>query len=179
MLKYTTTYLERAPDNPISTLNVDGDPVTVSRHHGVLSTHFPERVEGEFRYGDGDVDRTAPDVTIVEPTPKDRKYTSGSIPLEVAADEPVADWTYSLDGGPERPFDPNGTIPNVEEGDHTVTVYATDQAGNTGSTTRSFSVEDPTTATPTPEPTDVQTATPTPTPTPAVTFEPESGSGSG
>ena len=173
VLKYTTTYLERAPDNPVSTLNVDGDPVTVSRHHGVLSTHFPERVEGEFRYGD--VDSTDPDVTIVEPTPKDRKYRSGSIPLEVTADEPVADWTYSLDDGPERPFDPNGTIPNVGEGDHTVTVYATDRAGNTGSTTRSFSVEDPTTATPTPEPTDVQTATPTPTPTPtpAVTFEPD------
>ena len=171
VLKYTTTYLEQAPDNPISTLNVDGEPVTVSRHHGVLSTHFPERVEGEFRYGD--VDRTDPDVTIVEPTLEDRRYTSGSIPLEVAADESVADWTYSLDGGPERPFDPNGTIPDVEEGDHTVTVYATDRAGNTGSTTRSFSVADPTTATPTPEPTDVQTATPTPTPTPAVTFEPD------
>ena len=173
VLKYTTTYLEQAPDNPISTLNVNGEPITVSRHHGVLSTHFPERVEGEFRYGD--VDRTAPDVTIVEPTPEDRKYTSGSIPLEVAADEPVADWTYSLDGEPERPFDPNGTIPNVGEGDHTVTVYATDRAGNTGSTIRSFSVEDPTTATPTPEPTDVQTATPTSTsaPTPVVTFEPD------
>ena len=167
VLKYTTTYLGQAPDNPVSTLTVDGDPVTVSRHHGVLSTHFPERVEGDFRYGD--VDRTKPDVTIVEPTPEDRGYTSGPIPLEVTADESVVDWTYSLDGGPERPFDPNGTIPYVGEGDHTVTVYAMDRAGNTGSTTRSFSVEDPTTATPTFEPADVQTATPTPTP--AITFE--------
>jgi hypothetical protein len=171
VLKYTTTYLEQAPDNPISTLTVDGDPVTVSRHHGILSTHFPERVEGEFRYGG---DSTPPDVTIVEPTPDG--HTAGLVPLSVTADEPVIDWSYSLDDGPRRSFTPNTSIA-VEAGTHSVTVYATDRAGNVDSTTRTFEVDrrpstDDPTATPSPTPgppPSVDTPTPTPPPTGTVT----------
>jgi hypothetical protein len=173
VLKYSTTYLEQAPDNPISTLTVDGDPVTVSRHHGIISTHFPERVEGEFRYGG---DSTPPDVTIVAPTPDG--HTAGSVPLSVTADEPVTDWSYSLDGGPRRSFTPNTSF-SIAAGTHTVTVYATDRVGNVDATTRTFQVdrrpstEDPTPSpTPAPPPT-VDTPTPTPTgtvatPTPTV-----------
>jgi hypothetical protein len=171
VLKYTTTYLEQAPDNPISTLTVDGDPVTASGHHGMLSTHFPERVEGEFRYGG---DSTPPDVTIVEPTPDG--HTAGLVPLSVTADEPVTDWSYSVDNGPRRSFTPNTSIA-VEAGTHSVTVYATDRAGNVDSTTRTFEVDrrpstDDPTATPSPTPgppPSVDTPTPTPPPTGTVT----------
>jgi PGF-CTERM protein len=75
------------------------------------------------------VDTTAPAVTIEEPTDGE-SYDASEVSLDVAADEPVANWTYSLDGGSSESFTPNITLSNLAEGRHNVTVYAEDTAGN-------------------------------------------------
>ncbi|PSP49047.1 hypothetical protein BRC75_04725, partial [Halobacteriales archaeon QH_7_69_31] len=92
--------------------------------------------------GDSPSDSTAPSVSISEPVDGET-YGSENVSLDVSADESVSEWTYSLDGGDNRTFDPNTetTLSNLSDGEHTVTVYAEDDDGNVGTDTSTFVVD--------------------------------------
>ncbi len=80
-------------------------------------------------------DTMPPTITIASPT--NTTYNSTSINLEVSADEAVTSWLYSLNGGANVSFSPNTTI-TATEGSNNIIVYATDSAGNTGSSTKVY-----------------------------------------
>lgn len=73
-------------------------------------------------------DTTAPEITVYSPV-SNKFYNTKNISLEVSANE-QAEWKYSLNSADKVSFEPNTTITG-EEGQNTLVVYATDNAGNT------------------------------------------------
>jgi len=83
-----------------------------------------------------------PNVTLL--LPQEGKFNTSDVPLDFAVDQPVSQITYSLDGQENVTVTGNTTLTGLANGNHNVTVYATDEAGNTGaSETLFFSVEVP------------------------------------
>ncbi|MEW6063038.1 MAG: tandem-95 repeat protein [Nanoarchaeota archaeon] len=85
-----------------------------------------------------DVDITAPIVTILEPVNGSTK-TSNNVLVSFNVDEP-ATTTYSLDGGAQQAIT-NGTTLSIADGNHTLTIFATDPSNNVGSASVSFTVD--------------------------------------
>jgi hypothetical protein len=65
--------------------------------------------------------------------PANKTFDTSSIPLKFTIDEPVSQMTYSLDGKENVAVPGNATLTGLSNGEHNVTVYATDEAGNLGS----------------------------------------------
>ena len=84
------------------------------------------------------IDTTPPEVTIISPE-EGVTYEITEIALEVAANEPIAKWSYNLNGAGPFSFTPNITLTASERGNSLV-VYAEDFAGNVGAVTVSFRV---------------------------------------
>lgn len=85
------------------------------------------------------LDTTVPTVNIV--SPENITYNTSEVDLNVTSDEAIDTWKYSLDGGANQTFTPNTTINGLSDASHTVDVYATDSAGNTGSASQTFTVD--------------------------------------
>ena len=85
------------------------------------------------------VDTTPPKISV----PLENKtYNEADIPLNCTFNEPVAQVTFTLDGQANATATENTTLTDLTNGDHNITVYATDLAGNTGkSETILFTVE--------------------------------------
>ncbi|MFW9990880.1 MAG: hypothetical protein ACFFD4_02350 [Candidatus Odinarchaeota archaeon] len=92
------------------------------------------------------VDTTAPVIAMTSPI--NTTYDQQTLWLNFTVDETVT-WTgYSLDGGTNVTITGNTLLSGLAEGVHKITVYATDAAGNTGSTvTTWFTVKKTTTTT--------------------------------
>jgi hypothetical protein len=88
------------------------------------------------------VDTTSPTVLIL--SVKNETYCTSEIPLNFTVNESVSQINYCLDGHENVAVDGNTTLTGLSNGEHSVTVYATDQAGNAGdSETITFSVDVP------------------------------------
>ena len=88
------------------------------------------------------IDTTPPIISAL--SVKNEAYSASNITLNVIVNEPVSQVSYSLDGHEKENIAGNTTLTNLPYGEHNVTVYATDKAGNTGtSETIYFSVEEP------------------------------------
>jgi parallel beta-helix repeat protein len=81
---------------------------------------------------------TPPNIIII--SPQNISYNIINIALDVSANEAIDTWRYSLNGGTNTTFIPNTTITGAQ-GSNTLTVYANDSVGNTGSSTISFFVD--------------------------------------
>ena len=77
------------------------------------------------------VDTEAPIIIIL--SPKNETYASTSLSLNFTQSEPTFWMGYSLDGQTNVTVGGNTTLVGLSEGIHTITVYAADTAGNTGS----------------------------------------------
>ena len=182
VVKYTRADPQRAPDNEVEELRVeDGGLVEANADVGVVTTHFPQRVNGQYVYPG---DETAPSVEILEPA--DAEYED-EVTLDVRADEPIDEWYYSVDGEETRFDGSRQLLTDLSRGSHTITVRAVNAGGEGGRSSETFRVagDDPdeaeaaqTTATPTPTATPrratapsqtAATATPAPTATPTPT----------
>jgi hypothetical protein len=74
-------------------------------------------------------------------TPQNTSYDASNMQLNFNLDKPSSEIKYSLDNQANVTIHGNTTLPNLPEGLHNVTVYATDKAGHTGiSQTISFTV---------------------------------------
>jgi hypothetical protein len=62
-----------------------------------------------------------------------KTYDTNTIPLNFTINEPASKITYSLDGEANVTITGNTTLSNLSYGTHNITVYATDAAGNKGS----------------------------------------------
>jgi hypothetical protein len=87
------------------------------------------------------VDSTSPTISII--SIKNKTYTTSDIPLHFAVNEQCSRMSYALDGLENVTVDGNLTL-YLPNGNHALTVYATDEVGNVGaSETISFSVNAP------------------------------------
>ncbi|WGM90588.1 MAG: Ig-like domain-containing protein [Candidatus Bathyarchaeum tardum] len=87
-------------------------------------------------------DLTEPIISIISPT--NRVYSTKIIDLDFSVNEEVSWIGYSLDGKSNQTIDGNITLPELSEGVHTIVVFATDLAENTGkSDTIAFEVSLP------------------------------------
>jgi N-acetylneuraminic acid mutarotase len=90
----------------------------------------------------GSIDGTSPVIIVL--SPKNWTYNSSSISLIFTLNEPVGWMGYSLDGKATVTVAGNSTISGLASGLHSVTLYANDSSGNTGtSETFTFTVEIP------------------------------------
>jgi hypothetical protein len=88
------------------------------------------------------IDAIPPYITIL--SPENKAYNTSDVPLDFTVNKTASQITYSLDGNENVTAIGNMTLTQLSNGAHTVTVYATDEAGNVGaSKTINFSVEMP------------------------------------
>jgi hypothetical protein len=81
---------------------------------------------------------------IVFSSPKNVTHNSSDVSLDFTVDELCSKCSYSLDGQNNVTIAGNMTLVGLPNGDHNVTIYVTDKAGNTGvSETIYFSVDVP------------------------------------
>jgi hypothetical protein len=87
-------------------------------------------------------DIIAPNIQVQ--SPESKTYNVSSVPLNFTVDEAASHFTYSLDGEENVTIAGNTTLIGVANGDHNLTVYAWDEAGNVGaSEIVTFSVDAP------------------------------------
>ncbi len=88
------------------------------------------------------LDTLSPSILVL--SPKNTLYNTTSIPLTLTTNEPFSTLAYSLDGQENKTITGNTTLTNLPNGNHNVTVYAWDEAGNTGASENlEFSVNAP------------------------------------
>ncbi len=73
------------------------------------------------------VDTTPPKVNIL--SLQDKIYNSSNIPLVFTVNETTSQITYFLDGKVSS-IDGNTTLTGLQDGDHNLMIYATDESGN-------------------------------------------------
>lgn len=96
-----------------------------------------------FGYGapDSSNDGTTPEITLI--SPENKTYYSASIPLEFSSNEPLSWMCYRLDNEGVTVIVGNTTLIGLSLGSHNLTVYATNEADNTGaSQTICFTIEE-------------------------------------
>jgi hypothetical protein len=76
-------------------------------------------------------DGTPPEITVL--SPENMTYYTTNFPLTFTINEPVSWIEYNLDCTKVREIESNSTLSGLSLGSHNVTVYATDIAGNIGS----------------------------------------------
>jgi hypothetical protein len=76
------------------------------------------------------VDNVAPTVSVL--IPENGTYDMNEVSLSFVVDETVSEITYCLDTQENVTINGNTTLTELSDGTHTITVYATDAAGNTG-----------------------------------------------
>jgi hypothetical protein len=88
------------------------------------------------------IDTVAPNILLLSPETK--VYNMSNLSLNFTVNEPVSQFTYSLDGQKNVTISGNTTLTDLPYGEHNVTVYATDKVGNNGaSKTISFTIPEP------------------------------------
>jgi hypothetical protein len=88
------------------------------------------------------VDLMPPIISVL--SVENKTYYTSDVPLTVATDEVLSKIAYSIDGHENVNIAGNTTLANLPLGEHSITVYITDEAGNTGtSETIFFTIEKP------------------------------------
>lgn len=88
------------------------------------------------------VDNLVPSIKVL--SPENKTYEASDVLLNVTINESVSQIRYSLDGQDNVTIAGNTTLTDLSNGNHNLTVYATDKAGNTGtSETITFSIVEP------------------------------------
>jgi hypothetical protein len=121
-------------------------------NHSIIVTasdygHSPDQdwfvyfVKSVFSIINFTIDSTSPTVSII--SIKNKTYTTSDIQLNFTVNERCSQMEYVLDGLKKVVVEGNLTL-HLPNGNHTLTVYATDEAGNVGvSETISFSMDAP------------------------------------
>jgi hypothetical protein len=86
------------------------------------------------------VDLKPPSISVL--SVENKTYYTSDVPLNVIVNEPVSQVIYSLDGQRNVTIAGNTTLTDLPEGEHTLTVFVMDPAGNIGaSETVTFTIE--------------------------------------
>lgn len=113
---------------------------------------FQDRYEvNAYAYVNFTIGDIPPNILIL--SPKTKVYNTSDVSLNFTVDEPVSQISYSLDGQDNVTVVGNRTLTDLLDGEHSLTLFAVDAAGNIGSSkTIHFSVEVPEIPEPQPEP---------------------------
>jgi parallel beta-helix repeat protein len=76
------------------------------------------------------VDTASPLISVF--SPQNKVYNNSSVPLTFSTNEPTSRISYSLDNQDNVTITGNTTLSGLPNGSHNLTVYVTDQFGNTG-----------------------------------------------
>lgn len=88
------------------------------------------------------VDNTPPRITLL--SMENKTYYTSDVPLSVLTNEPVAQTSYCLDAQTNLTITGNKTLAGLSVGEHNLTVYSWDSAGNLGiSETVTFTIANP------------------------------------
>ncbi len=87
------------------------------------------------------VDTTAPTISVL--SPENKTYDSSDLPLDFSVNESVSKLTYVLDNKTNATITGNTTLTGLSYGEHNLTVYVWDIAGNIGAETINFYVQEP------------------------------------
>jgi hypothetical protein len=87
------------------------------------------------------IDTTPPNVSVL--SIENKTFVNSTVPLDFTVNDLVTQISYSLDGHDNVTIAGNTTLTGLSNGEHYITVYYTDIAGNVGSETTYFSVEVP------------------------------------
>ncbi len=82
------------------------------------------------------VDTSPPNISIL--SSHNGTYFNRDVPLEFTTDEPVSSVSYVLDGQANATISGNATLIGLPSGEHNVTIYARDEAGNMGASETVF-----------------------------------------
>jgi N-acetylneuraminic acid mutarotase len=85
------------------------------------------------------IDTIPPDIGMI--LPKNQTYGSSDIQLTFTLNEAVSNLAYSLDGQENITIIGNVTLPALSNGSHRLTLYATDNLGNSAEKTVFFNIE--------------------------------------
>jgi hypothetical protein len=86
------------------------------------------------------IDTLSPTITVLQP--QNKIYATKDVPLDITINEATPWIGYTLDAQPNITISGGTTIIGLAEGTHTITVYAKDTAGNTGtSNTVTFTID--------------------------------------
>jgi hypothetical protein len=101
------------------------------------------------------VDNSPPRITLL--SVENKTYYTSDVPLSILTNKPVAQTSYCLDGQTNVTVNGNKTLAGLSVGEHNLTVYSWDFAGNIGASEKvTFTIATPkpfSTATPEPFPT--------------------------
>jgi hypothetical protein len=84
------------------------------------------------------IDTIPPEIVII--LPLNQTYGSTDIQLTFNINEPTRELAYSLDNNTPTPVIGNVSLPALTNGSHHLTIYATDEVGNSDSKTVYFSI---------------------------------------
>ena len=113
------------------------------QYEGIPENPSLERYEVyAYDYVNFTIDTLSPKVTLL--SPENMVYNMSDLSLNFTVNEPISKSTYSLDGEDNVTIAGNSTLTDLPYGDHNVTVFATDEVGNTGaSETIFFTIPEP------------------------------------
>jgi hypothetical protein len=117
--------------------------------HNVTVYLIRDASTADIYYGEADplanakfkIDTTPPNVSIS--SLENKTYYSPDIKIDFTVTESTSQVTYSLDGKENVTLAENILLTGLATGDHNITVYATDEAGNTASQTINFTIAEP------------------------------------
>ena len=121
------------------TLVVRADSTGVVRNW-ISSTVYSVPIDSVFATANFTLDSAPPNVSF---SSVDKTYTMSEFPLDFTLNESVCEISYVLDGQESVTVSGNTTLANLAFGEHNVTVYATDNVGNIGSETITFTIAEP------------------------------------
>jgi hypothetical protein len=87
------------------------------------------------------VDMISPNISFL--SGENKTYTTTKVPVTIAVNETVSWMAYSLDGQANVTITGNTTLTGLTKGQHNLTLYAEDLAGNIGTSTTAFTVAEP------------------------------------
>ncbi len=95
-----------------------------------LGTTYPNYEGAVLSTVSFNIDSIPPHITIL--SPETEVYNTSDVPLDFTVNKAVSQISYSLDGHQNITTTGNMTLTGLSNGAHNVTVYATDEAGNVG-----------------------------------------------
>jgi hypothetical protein len=122
--------------------NEDGVPYYFRTNISLIVTFIVERTQpfsaSVLATSIGDIN--PPNVSVL--SIENKTFVNSTVPLDFTVNELVAQFSYSLDGHDNVTIAGNTTLTGLSNGEHYITVYYTDIAGNVGaSETSYFNVE--------------------------------------
>ena len=118
--------------------NIDLQNLTQGSHTIIIYANDSSGNMGRSKTIFFSIDNIPPEIVII--LPLNQTYGSSDIQFTFSLNEPAKELAYSLDNNTLTPVIGNVSLPALTNGSHRLTIYATDEVGNSDSKTIYFSI---------------------------------------